>query len=633
MLETMAKLHIIGHQSELDETLAVLHGLRSVHLIDVSDDATVPLPPLAVDEQHLQRIEDLRYLRARLGSVLALIPNLPEPEISIPEMTETNLDRMRGELNELAPRVEQLVRHIDDLTREQETLPRHVASLTKLLPLVPGLAQLHGYGTAVLLVESRHSSVLGELNVQLTEKLAGNFEIISDHVDTNTVGAVLVYPRDHSEEVASLLGREAISRVRLPRQYETMSFREAISAMKTRLAYLPEEIASSQRELDVLVAAHADWAAVGSYLEQHLDQLGAIRHLGATAHTFVISGWVPERAADEIEKVVAARVGEKVIVERASVEEGEVPPVLMHNPAPARPFEFLVRLLAIPRYGSVDPTLLMGLFVPLFFGIMLGDVIYGAILLGLAVTASRYLRNRPSALRDLSRVFVLSASWAILWGVVYGEYLGDLGHRLVGIEPIWINREEALEPLLLFSLAIGAGHVTLGLLLGVWQSLKFHRRHETLERLMLLLTLGALFTLAAIAADFLPRSLVTPSFAAIVVATVVLMVLGGGMGLVMAPLEIIGLVGNVLSYLRIAALGVASVYLARVANELGAAAPLWLGILIASLFHALNLALGAFSPTVQALRLHYVEFFSKFYDEGGDEFRPFGGLDNRVAST
>ena len=256
---------------------------------------------------------------------------------------------------------------------------------------------------------------------------------------------------------------------------------------------------------------------------------------------------------------------------------------------------------------------------------MLGDVIYGAILLGLAVAASRYLRNRPSALRDLSRVFVLSASWAILWGIVYGEYLGDLGHRLLGIEPIWINREEALEPLLLFALAIGAGHVTLGLLLGVWQSLKFHRRHETLERLMLLLTLGALFTLAAVAADFLPGSLVTPSFAAIVVATVVLMVLGGGMGLVMAPLEIIGLVGNVLSYLRIAAL--------RVANELGAAAPLWLGILIAALFHALNLALGAFSPTVQALRLHYVEFFSKFYDEGGDEFRPFGGLDNRVAST
>ncbi|NIP81560.1 MAG: hypothetical protein GWM90_21035, partial [Gemmatimonadetes bacterium] len=76
-------------------------------------------------------------------------------------------------------------------------------------------------------------------------------------------------------------------------------------------------------------------------------------------------------------------------------------------------------------------------------------------------------------------------------------------------------------------------------------------------------------------------------------------------------------IGNVLSYLRIAAIGLASVYLARIANELGAAAPLWIGIAIAALFHALNLVLGVFSPTIQALRLHYVEFFGKFYEGGG----------------
>ncbi len=65
-------------------------------------------------------------------------------------------------------------------------------------------------------------------------------------------------------------------------------------------------------------------------------------------------------------------------------------------------------------------------------------------------------------------------------------------------------------------------------------------------------------------------------------------------------------------------------YLARVANELGASGPIWVGVLIAALFHVLNLALGAFSPTIQALRLHYVEFFGKFYEEGGNAFEPFG---------
>ena len=89
-------------------------------------------------------------------------------------------------------------------------------------------------------------------------------------------------------------------------------------------------------------------------------------------------------------------------------------------------------------------------------------------------------------------------------------------------------------------------------------------------------------------------------------------------------LELIGALGNILSYLRIAAVGLASAYLAIVANEFAAVGPLWLGIIIAAFFHALNLALAGFSPMIQAMRLHYVEFFSKFYAGGGRMFRPFG---------
>jgi V/A-type H+-transporting ATPase subunit I len=70
--------------------------------------------------------------------------------------------------------------------------------------------------------------------------------------------------------------------------------------------------------------------------------------------------------------------------------------------------------------------------------------------------------------------------------------------------------------------------------------------------------------------------------------------------------------------------GLASVYLAVVANELARQAPLVLGIVVAAFFHALNLALAAFSPMIQALRLHYVEFFGTFHDGGGRAFRPLG---------
>jgi V/A-type H+-transporting ATPase subunit I len=212
-----------------------------------------------------------------------------------------------------------------------------------------------------------------------------------------------------------------------------------------------------------------------------------------------------------------------------------------------------------------------------------------------------------------------------VFGFLFGEALGDLGGR-AGLPALWIYRggPDAVEPLLIFSLALGAGHVVLGLLLGLWRSARERRRGELLERAGSLLALAGVFGLAGIAVDRLPGGALTPAAAAIVVGLVLLSAPGGVLGLMMGPLAFVGTLGNVLSYLRLAAVGLASAYLALVANQLAALGPIWMGVLIAALFHALNLALAAFSPMIQALRLHYVEFFSKFYEGGGEPFRPFG---------
>jgi V/A-type H+-transporting ATPase subunit I len=92
----------------------------------------------------------------------------------------------------------------------------------------------------------------------------------------------------------------------------------------------------------------------------------------------------------------------------------------------------------------------------------------------------------------------------------------------------------------------------------------------------------------------------------------------------MAALDLVLALGNVLSYARLMALGLASVMLAEVANLVaGALRPAALGIVLSVLLHAVNFTLGLISPAIAALRLHYVEFFEKFYDEGGLPYRPF----------
>ena len=101
-----------------------------------------------------------------------------------------------------------------------------------------------------------------------------------------------------------------------------------------------------------------------------------------------------------------------------------------------------------------------------------------------------------------------------------------------------------------------------------------------------------------------------------------LLLWGGG---IQGAVEIMGTVGNIMSYARIMAIGMASVMLAVVANELaGAVGSLLIGALVAVLLHLMNLVMGMFSPFIQSTRLHLVEFNSKFYEGGGRAYRPFG---------
>jgi V/A-type H+-transporting ATPase subunit I len=297
--------------------------------------------------------------------------------------------------------------------------------------------------------------------------------------------------------------------------------------------------------------------------------------------------------------------------------------VAFANPAPLRPFETLVRTMAMPRYGTFDPTPLLALFLPLFFGIILGDVGYGALALLLALYVRRRFAARPGV-RDIAQILVYGSCWAIVFGFLYGEFLGTLG-RAVGLRPLWMPREgEQILALFAFSLALGVVQVVLGLLLGLWQAWRERQRSELLAKIGMLIALSAIFGMAGVATEFLPRHFFTPTMVALLIGLVLLIVPSGPLGLVLGPLELLETVGNILSYLRLAAIGLSSVYLALVANEMGGlVGNIAVGVVLALLLHALNFALGILSPTIQSLRLQYVEFFRQFYQGGGVEYKPF----------
>lgn len=638
MLVGMAKVQIVGRRAHLDASLEQLYRLQRVQLVNVAEDPDVEMAPATLDPAHGAVRGELELLAVRIEAMLQLVhPAQPPEGPTDPDPVPGAIDAVAldGELSGVAARVADVTGRLDALHDEEAVLPRYRRPMEQLAPLVPELADLSddelrrlGLNTMALVLNSSDDGLVDTLRRELANEFGARFELMSVSVGDDAIGCLLIFSHRETARMHALLGDEHVRHLPVPSAYAGSSLHGALAAMGDRLAVLPLEIEAAERELQALIGPHAaGWRIALAGLRAEIEQLEAATGVGTTERAFAVVGWVPRpqlaRLRADLEDL---RFGPLVVEELGHDPRAESTPVLMREHRVARPFAFLTRLLDTPRASSLDPTGLMALFLPLMFGVMVGDVIYGGLLLAIALWVRRRYAGRSPAVADVSYVVALGAAWAIVFGFLFGEALGNLGELVVGDFALWFYRggPDALAPLLIFALAIGAAHTLLGVVLGLWQSWRDGEHSRVLDRLGTLAFLSGMFALAGYAGGALPDGFMTPALALLVVGLVLVMSLNGALGILMGPVDLIGVVGSVLSYLRLAAVGLASVYLATVANELATVGPLWLGVIVATFFHILNLALAGFSPLIQALRLHYVEFFTEFFLGGGRHFRPFG---------
>jgi V/A-type H+-transporting ATPase subunit I len=630
----MARIEILGLKTHLNATVHALHRLGCVQIDPFGESAGPAVRALRLDRETARAQEELAFLLARLEGLLAVL-GPPPPRAAEGAGAARVEDDARAGLETLAPQVQALVARRDVLEAERASLPRYEATLRKLLPIVPASARNPANVTIGVLLSRSHLAAFDGVIERIMDLSASQAEIVSEDVDAATRAILIVVPRAHATATEGLLGKQDISRLRLPGDLAGQAPDAAVAALAQRLAAIPHEL---QTVTDELAALARQWsprlAAWQAALRERTDEYGVLARLGETDYTFMLSGWTPARDVARVRTALAEVAGEAVVLQVMPVTHAETAraPVALDNPALARPFESLVRLLALPRYDGIDPTPLMAFFLPLFFGMILGDVGYGSVLLGLSIILLRNPRFNHGVAGDVVHVLAYGSAWAIVFGFLYGELFGTLGEAL-GLHALWLDRAspDQVGGLLLFSISVGVIHVTLGLLIGLWEAVRERRRDHLLERGGMLVGLAGLFLIVATVVKWLPAGFMTPGLAIVIVGIVMLSASFGRLlvGVAAGPIEFVGVVGNILSYMRIAAIGLASVYLARVANEVGESAGqvhVVLGVIVAVLIHALNLVMGAFSPTIHSLRLHYVEFFRKFYEGGGRPFEPFGRI-------
>ena len=620
----MVPIEILGLKSDLDKVIHTLRIQACVHIDELTEAPQVSARPLTLDRETLSHQEELSFLIARLGGLLDVLGYKQAEEIT--GVPADNMAEIRTCLADLVPKVRGLTDRREEYQSRLALLPRYEVTLRKLLPIIPPSVHDAGNVSIGVLVSSLNVGVLDSITRSILDLTSGRAEVVSSDVDTSTRAMFAVFPAEFTDQVEALLGREDVTRLRLPDELSAGPPDVALQVLHRQLSSIPLEINKIDRELAGLAIEWCDrLAGWRNSLVDELDANSVFSRLGETDMTFVIAGWVPATELVRVKTALEEAVGDAILFRQLSMTAAmkKRAPVLLHNPPPARPFESLVKLLALPRYGHIDPTRLMAFFMPIFFGMILGDIGYGVLLLVISLTLIRKFKG--GVVRDILVILAMGAGWSIVFGFLYGEFFGTLGEEL-GLQPIWFDRAspENVAGLMVMTIVIGAVHVTLGLILGVWEGIRDHKRSELLERGGMLIGLIALFLIVGVLAKALPAGLMTPAIAGLIVGIVLLGASMGWLGILMGPIEFIGLIGNVLSYLRIAAIGLASVYLAKVANDVaGIAGNLIVGIILAVLIHSLNLVLGAFSPTIHSLRLHYVEFFRKFYEGGGRPYKPY----------
>lgn len=406
-----------------------------------------------------------------------------------------------------------------------------------------------------------------------------------------------------------------------------------------------QKILVLQEDIDKILAEIKDLAQKKEQIEDYhdimtveLDKKRTRSKLLKTKKTFYLEGWVPVSKEDQLKELLDAN---DCYYEFRDPEEGETVPVLLKNNKFVTPIEAVTEMYSLPAYGTIDPTAIFSIWYIIFFGLMFSDAGYGLLMI-IACGFALKKYNFEGTMYKFVKGFLYCGVSTFFWGAMFGSWFGDLipvvsstfFGKEITVKPILFDPLSNPMPLLVASIVLGVAHLFLALGIEGYKLLKQGKLVDFICNIVLWYAtiIGLILWLAG--SSIGPAATTIGKYMSII-AIVGLALTGGrdrkGFGKIIGGFsnvyDITSWLSDIMSYARIMALGLATGAIAQVVNTIGTLAGggvkgAILFIIVFLLGHTLNFGINVIGAFIHSARLQFVEFFGKFYEDGGDAFAP-----------
>ncbi|PNX51156.1 MAG: hypothetical protein BV456_04200 [Thermoplasmata archaeon M8B2D] len=650
----MKKVTLVVHRNYIEDAIETLHKNGLMEIIDISREEPKVLENAEKADMHpesetcaiyqlrLTRLIDiLKKITPRKTAIKALLN--PEPPL-VKTVEEASLEEIYSYAEGYLDGTEKIIlekeQKLQTLNEQKEKLKQDLEKINYLLDFDFNLSDVGESGYLIVKV-----GITKDLEF-IKEKIKNmpSVTIFSKQFGTKkkTEWVILLVAHKNYLDEIEKISKAALSEF----HFESITGKPkgAFNNLKKEIQEIENQRKKIISELRVYAKNQlSDLLVIREQIQLERLRKEISNNFAKTNSSYIIKGWLLEENEEAFKKIITSATNQHIIChfEKPS-QNPDNPPTYIKTPRWADGFKGLVSMFAIPKYNEINPTITMGIFFVLFFGVMLGDAGYGLIILVLSLFGYFKLGKHS----DLFRTWSFMGFWmgvvTTIVGLLTSSFFGDFIPRFIYGDPnlalysvnlfgVHLPANSIKDPItiLVIALLFGLLHLNIGVILGIIQGFEQKKYKETLTAKMCWIPLqiggGILISHSILDVSF-TNAIILIGAILVIIGLIQLFISAGPIGF----FSITGYVGDWLSYARLLALGLATTGMALAFNVvsqlIGDMIPL-IGIIITIILllfaHLVNLILQSLGAGIHSLRLQYVEFFNRFYEGGGHEFTPF----------